>query len=215
VVRRGRADIAVRLVDVGGVTPLGKAVRQFTLPCDRAAYGLGERRADPAYDVFALAVSVLQTAGRLPLPRGFTEQTPVQRSLWLERAVHLYPYAAVRPILTKALAGELDALTFASAWQQAHARVSAGRPVWVSGTASQQAGQRRGSGGRSQGHARIHGGIGSYVQARGQGRRGTAGVQATMPRRAARDWTEWVMWTALALAATVAVGAWVIALSPV
>ncbi|MCL6548278.1 MAG: phosphotransferase, partial [Alicyclobacillus sp.] len=41
---------AIRFVDVGGVTEFGRSVRQFTPYYDRAFWGLGTRRADPAYD---------------------------------------------------------------------------------------------------------------------------------------------------------------------
>ena len=54
---------AVRLVDYGGATPFGHAVRQFTELYDRGAWRLGGRRADAAYDLFGFAAVMLEAAG--------------------------------------------------------------------------------------------------------------------------------------------------------
>ncbi len=55
-----RAEKQVRLIDFGGVTKLGNAVRQFTEEYDRAAWLAGDRRAEPAYDLFSLAVMMVR-----------------------------------------------------------------------------------------------------------------------------------------------------------
>lgn len=49
----------LRLVDAGGITPFGQAVQQYTPWCDRAHWGMGARRADAAYDLFAVAQLLL------------------------------------------------------------------------------------------------------------------------------------------------------------
>ncbi len=46
----------VALVDYGGATGIGRGVRQFTEIYDRGYWAAGSRTADPAYDVFAVAV---------------------------------------------------------------------------------------------------------------------------------------------------------------
>jgi serine/threonine-protein kinase len=51
-----KADKQVRLIDFGGVTKMGSAVRQFTEEYDRAAWQAGDRRAEISYDLFSLAV---------------------------------------------------------------------------------------------------------------------------------------------------------------
>ncbi|MFC3788753.1 serine/threonine protein kinase [Paenibacillus sp. GCM10012307] len=48
------------LIDYGGVTAIGKSVRQFTELYDRGYWSAGSRRADPAYDLFSLAVLLIQ-----------------------------------------------------------------------------------------------------------------------------------------------------------
>jgi serine/threonine-protein kinase len=46
----------VALVDYGGVTAIGRGVRQFTEMYDRGYWSAGSRAADPAYDWFAVAM---------------------------------------------------------------------------------------------------------------------------------------------------------------
>lgn len=59
-----------RLVDFGGVREIGSTVAQFTPAFDRASYGCGPRKADPGYDVFALAaLMVTLTTGKDPQPK--------------------------------------------------------------------------------------------------------------------------------------------------
>lgn len=55
-----QSDKQVRLVDFGGVTKLGNAVRQFTEEYDRAAWRAGDRRAEISYDLFSAAVMMVK-----------------------------------------------------------------------------------------------------------------------------------------------------------
>lgn len=50
----------VELVDFGGVTRKGKAVRQFTEHYDRGYWNAGGRKADEGYDLFAFALLCIQ-----------------------------------------------------------------------------------------------------------------------------------------------------------
>ncbi|WP_309241961.1 serine/threonine protein kinase [Brevibacillus daliensis] len=65
----------VCLIDFGGVSKQGHAVRQFTEEYDRALWQAGDRRADPGYDLFSLAVMMVrlctdkETWNRLPSVR--------------------------------------------------------------------------------------------------------------------------------------------------
>lgn len=58
----GRVDKQVRLIDFGGVSEVGRAVRQFTEDYDRGAWQAGDRRAEPAYDLFAAALLMIRLA---------------------------------------------------------------------------------------------------------------------------------------------------------
>jgi serine/threonine-protein kinase len=50
----------IELVDFGGVTRKGKAVRQFTEQYDRGYWNAGSRKADEGYDLFAFALLCMQ-----------------------------------------------------------------------------------------------------------------------------------------------------------
>lgn len=46
----------VRLIDVGGTTQRGRAIKEFTEFYDRGYWGLGSRKAEPSYDLFAVVM---------------------------------------------------------------------------------------------------------------------------------------------------------------
>ena len=52
----------IRCIDVGGTTIQGRAIKEFTEFYDRGYWGLGSRKADPAYDLFAVAMIIINTA---------------------------------------------------------------------------------------------------------------------------------------------------------
>ncbi|WP_417898388.1 serine/threonine-protein kinase [Bacillus haimaensis] len=51
----------VRLIDVGGTTIQGRAIKEFTEFFDRGYWGLGSRKAEPTYDLFAVAMIMIHT----------------------------------------------------------------------------------------------------------------------------------------------------------
>jgi serine/threonine protein kinase len=51
----------IRCIDVGGTTIQGRAIKEFTEFYDRGYWGLGSRKADPAYDLFAVAMIMINT----------------------------------------------------------------------------------------------------------------------------------------------------------
>jgi serine/threonine-protein kinase len=55
-----RRDKQIRLIDFGGVTKLGNAVRQFTEEYDRAYWHAGDRRSEIGYDLFSAAVMMVR-----------------------------------------------------------------------------------------------------------------------------------------------------------
>lgn len=52
----------IRCIDVGGTTLQGRAIKEFTEFYDRGYWGLGTRKADPAYDLFAVAMIIINTS---------------------------------------------------------------------------------------------------------------------------------------------------------
>ena len=61
----------IRCIDVGGTTMKGRAIKEFTEFYDRGYWGLGSRKADPAYDLFSLAMIMINTA----YPKRFNKTT--------------------------------------------------------------------------------------------------------------------------------------------
>ena len=75
----------VRFVDPGGVTPFGKAVRQFTPTTDGAFFGLCDRRASAEYDV--LAVMLMAVSLEAEWPAHLYDLPPERRRELLLRTV--------------------------------------------------------------------------------------------------------------------------------
>ena len=52
----------IRCIDVGGTTMKGRAIKEFTEFFDRGYWGLGSRKAEESYDLFAVAMVMLNVA---------------------------------------------------------------------------------------------------------------------------------------------------------
>ena len=52
----------IRCIDVGGTTIQGRGIKEFTEFFDRGYWGLGTRKAEPSYDLFAVAMIMINTA---------------------------------------------------------------------------------------------------------------------------------------------------------
>lgn len=96
----------VELVDFGGVTPIGKAVKQFTEIYDRCYWNAGDRSADAAYDLFSFAVLCIHVCGG-PKEAFSREILPQNRSVeeLLNQAAADPGCAEFLPFLKKALRG--------------------------------------------------------------------------------------------------------------
>jgi serine/threonine protein kinase len=61
----------IRCIDVGGTTIQGRAIKEFTEFYDRGYWGLGSRKADSQYDLFAVGMIMVNTA----YPKRFNKTT--------------------------------------------------------------------------------------------------------------------------------------------
>ena len=89
----------VRLIDFGGVTQVGRSVREYTSYYDRGYWQKGERKADPAYDLFALAICILQLDPTFK--RVATNRRELVKLIGQSRTLEAY-----HPVLKKAVQGD-------------------------------------------------------------------------------------------------------------
>jgi serine/threonine protein kinase len=97
----------VELIDYGGVTQKGKAVRQFTELYDRGYWNCGTRAADEGYDWFAFAVMCIKacdSTGRLNEAGALLPQNRTADVLY--EAIRQSPTCmGLKPFLDKAIRG--------------------------------------------------------------------------------------------------------------
>ncbi|MED1795103.1 serine/threonine protein kinase [Brevibacillus nitrificans] len=95
----------VRLIDFGGVTKQGNAVRQFTEEYDRAYWHAGDRKAEISYDLFSAAVMMVRLA--VDPQTWKSSHSESRHTVWLcdiiRKSDGLYPY---RVPLLKAFHGK-------------------------------------------------------------------------------------------------------------
>ncbi|MCM3363635.1 protein kinase domain-containing protein [Niallia sp. MER TA 168] len=91
----------IRCIDVGGTTIIGRAIKEFTEFFDRGYWGLGTRKAEPSYDLFAVAMIMLN----IYYPKRFnkTEGGIKQLQTMIRQKKGLLRYEG---ILIKALTGK-------------------------------------------------------------------------------------------------------------
>lgn len=91
----------LRWIDVGGTTRIGRSIKEYTEVYDRGYWGLGSRKAEPSYDLFAFVIVFLSIFHEKQLVRGRDARTTLLKKLAETKA--LIPY---EPILKKALFGQ-------------------------------------------------------------------------------------------------------------
>lgn len=91
----------VRWVDVGGTTQMGRAIKEYTEFYDRGYWGMGSRRAEPSYDLFAFVMVFLN----LYYPNRFEKGSQPEKTLFnkLNQVKELAPYSIP---LKKAILGK-------------------------------------------------------------------------------------------------------------
>ncbi len=92
----------MRWLDVGGTTAIGRSVKEFTEFFDRGYWGLGTRVAEPSYDLFSVAMIMINAA----YPQRF-ERPKKESELFLMNKIESNPLLrGYKPILKKALSGK-------------------------------------------------------------------------------------------------------------
>ncbi|CAI6085931.1 putative serine/threonine-protein kinase YabT [Paenibacillus sp. JJ-100] len=115
----------VELIDYGGVTSIGRSVKQFTEWYDRGFWNAGSRTADATYDVFAFALLMIHILEGDALKSLATDGLPQLRNvnqlvLLVEKSERLGPF---RQWIIRALRGQFkDADHAAKLWKELMAR---------------------------------------------------------------------------------------------
>ncbi len=93
----------IRCVDVGGTTQIGRSIKEFTEFYDRGYWGLGSRKAEPSYDLFAVVMVILTLyyGGRF-------EKKGDSFSLIRKKIEGINELKPFEPILIKAIKGEFQ-----------------------------------------------------------------------------------------------------------
>ncbi|MRH44968.1 protein kinase family protein [Aquibacillus halophilus] len=60
----------LKWIDVGGTTQIGRSIKEYTEFFDRGYWGMGSRRAEPSYDLFALAMVMIHYYHPIQFTRG-------------------------------------------------------------------------------------------------------------------------------------------------
>lgn len=93
----------IRLVDVGGTTKMGRSIKEYTEFFDRGYWGLGTRKAEPSYDLFAVAMVFLHIYYPRRFERSAGEPSDKLLEKKLQRAKDLN---IVYPMLRRAIKGK-------------------------------------------------------------------------------------------------------------
>jgi serine/threonine protein kinase len=91
----------IRCIDVGGTTLSGRAIKEFTEFYDRGYWGLGTRKADPAYDLFAVGMIIINTSYPKRFNRSAGGITQLREAIRKEK--ELIPFERV---IVKSLQGQ-------------------------------------------------------------------------------------------------------------
>ncbi|MBA2940982.1 serine/threonine protein kinase [Paenibacillus sp. CGMCC 1.16610] len=98
----------VDLIDFGGVTPKGRAIKQLTEVYDRGYWKMGERVAEESYDLFSFAILLLKSLDQRKRFTAMNKMLPQNRDVDQLMVIMRENSAAaqIAPFLQKALRGE-------------------------------------------------------------------------------------------------------------
>ncbi|UYO32171.1 serine/threonine-protein kinase [Bacillus halotolerans] len=107
----------IRCVDVGGTTKEGRAIKEYTEFYDRGYWGYGTRKAEPSYDLFAVAMIMINCVHKKEFKK--TSQPKEQLRSLIEGSPVLQKY---KKVLISALNGHYD-----SAYEMKREMLAAGQ----------------------------------------------------------------------------------------
>ncbi len=87
-----KKPIRLRWIDVGGTTIKGRAVKEYTEFYDRGYWGFGSRKADPKYDLFAVAMVIVQAYYPNRFDKGANPQKTLKSKISLHKELRKYAF---------------------------------------------------------------------------------------------------------------------------
>ncbi|WP_392391555.1 serine/threonine protein kinase [Paenibacillus ihumii] len=129
----------VELIDYGGVSSIGRSVKQFTEWYDRGFWNAGGRTAEPSYDWFSFAVVCIHLLAEQPLKQAATQLPQMRSAADLLTIIGTVPsLAPYRAWLMRAIQGEFrDTAEACLLWKELvtapkpATRKKAGTPRWI------------------------------------------------------------------------------------
>ncbi|WP_034750038.1 serine/threonine protein kinase [Halalkalibacter wakoensis] len=94
----------IRWLDVGGTTLVGRSIKEYTEFFDRGYWGLGSRKAEPSYDLFAVGMMMINCA----YPRRFEKQGEKTLSFLKQKIDEKALLAPYQHVILKALQGKYE-----------------------------------------------------------------------------------------------------------
>lgn len=99
--------VKIRCIDVGGTTRIGRSIKEFTEFFDRGYWEVGMRRAEPSYDLFAVAMIMMNVV----YPKRFSKKGNGKDQLL--QMIQSHPYLKKREaVLVKALTSSYSSAAF-------------------------------------------------------------------------------------------------------
>ncbi|WP_174615355.1 protein kinase domain-containing protein [Virgibacillus ihumii] len=89
----------VRWIDVGGTTQIGRSVKEYTEFYDRGYWGMGTRKAEPSYDLFALVMVFLSVCYPKRFEKGPNPKATLMKKLDEAKLLSVYKGTLKRAVL--------------------------------------------------------------------------------------------------------------------
>ncbi|WP_241156747.1 protein kinase family protein [Bacillus sp. FJAT-42376] len=96
------SPVTVKIIDVGGTTGIGRSIKEYTEFFDRGYWGMGSRKADPGYDLFAAAMIAINAG----VGERFTKDSGGGEKLLFDKIESVPLLRKQKPVLEKALTGK-------------------------------------------------------------------------------------------------------------
>lgn len=91
----------IRWIDVGGTTQVGRAIKEYTEFYDRGYWGLGSRRAEPSYDLFAFVMVFLNIYYPKRFEKGSQPRSAIFKKMDDVKQLRIYSDCLKKAILGK------------------------------------------------------------------------------------------------------------------